>query len=98
MYSVNLKKDRVSLLRLSGYEGRQRIYTSNLCGSLVIKTIKRSVINIQHSMLEVRCSTFKAFSPPLEDSLFRLGGISYEVSYERFRAKEKTDIGYLKSS
>jgi hypothetical protein len=41
------------------------------CGSFVLKSIKRSVINIQRSMLDVRCSTFKAFSPPLEDSLFR---------------------------
>jgi NAD-dependent SIR2 family protein deacetylase len=61
------KKGKVSLLRLSGYEGRELIYTSNFdsaelvagCGSLVIKSIKRSVINIQHSMLDVRCSTFK---------------------------------------
>jgi hypothetical protein len=28
------------------------------CGSLVLKSIKRSVINIQHSMLDVRCSMF----------------------------------------
>ena len=48
------------------------------CGSFVLKSIKRSVINIGRSMLDVRCSTFKAFSPPLEDSLFRPGGVSYE--------------------
>ena len=41
------------------------------------KSIKRSVINIRRSMLDVRCSTFKAFSPPLLDSLFRPGRISY---------------------
>ncbi len=86
-YSVNLIKDSVSLLQRNGYEGRQRIYTSNLdsamsfdpeffnyelttegldkgCGSLVIKSIKRSVINIRRSMLGVRCSTFKAFRQP----------------------------------
>ena len=64
MYSVNLIKDSVSLLRRSGYESRQRFYNSNFCGSLAIKSIKRSVINIQCSMLGVRCSTFKAFRPP----------------------------------
>jgi len=66
----------------SGYEGRERIHSSKLCGSLVIKSIKRSVINIGCSMLDVRCSTFNAYSPPVEDSLFRIGVISYEVSYE----------------
>ncbi len=50
---------------------------------LFIKSIKRSVINIQRSMLGVRCSTFNAYSPTLEDSLFRPDGISYEVSYKR---------------
>ena len=34
------------------------------CGSLVLKSTKRSVINIRRSMLDVRCSTFKALSPP----------------------------------
>ena len=68
MYSINLIEDSVGLLRRSGYEGRELIYTSNFdsaelvagCGSLVIKSTKRSVINIQRSMLDVRCSTFKA--------------------------------------
>ena len=32
------------------------------CGSLVLKSIKRSVINIQRSMLDVRCSTFNLFT------------------------------------
>ena len=44
----------------------ERNYSSKLdsaelvagCGSFVIKSIKRSVINIQRSMLGVRCSTF----------------------------------------
>ncbi len=47
-----------------------------------VKSIKRSGINIRRSMLDVRCPTFKAFSLPLEDSLFGPGGISYEVSSE----------------
>ena len=47
----------------------KRIYSSKLCGSvfggsLVIKSIKRSVINIQRSMLNVRCSTFNLFTVP----------------------------------
>jgi hypothetical protein len=32
------------------------------CGSLVLKSIKRSVINIRRSMLDVRCSTFNLFA------------------------------------
>jgi len=35
-------------------------------------------VNIGRSMFDVRCSTFKAYSPPLEDSLFRPGGVSYK--------------------
>ena len=34
---------------------------SDLCGWFVLKSIKRSVINIQRSMLDVRCSTFNLF-------------------------------------
>ena len=34
------------------------------CDSLVVKSIKRSAIHIRRSMLDVRCSTFKAYSPP----------------------------------
>jgi hypothetical protein len=36
MYPVNLKKGRVSLLRRSSYEDRERIFTSNFFDSLVI--------------------------------------------------------------
>jgi hypothetical protein len=43
MYSVNLKKDCA-----------KRIYVSKFCDSLALKSIKRSVINIQRSMLDVQ--------------------------------------------
>jgi hypothetical protein len=32
-----------------------------VCGLLVLKSIKRSVINIGRSMFDVRCSTFNLF-------------------------------------
>jgi hypothetical protein len=47
------------------------------CDSLVLDSIKRSAINIRRSMLEVRCSTFKAYRPPLKDLLCRPGGVSH---------------------
>ncbi len=37
---------------------------SIFCGSLVLKSIKRSVINIRRSMLGVRCSTFNLIFVP----------------------------------
>ena len=71
MSSVNLKKTEQSkstLWNLSALGG--------FCGSLVLRSIKRSVINIGCSMFDVRCSIF---------SLFRPGEISYEVSaYQLF--------------
>ena len=44
-----------------GSESTFRILSAEggFCDPLVIKPIKRSVINIQRSMLDVRCSTFK---------------------------------------
>ena len=104
MYSVNLIKDSVSLLGRSGYEARQRINNSNfdsamldaVCGSLVIKSIKRSLRLVgvvaptprrASSIFDVRCWAFDVRRSRLlirlEDSLFQIGGISYEVSYKR---------------
>jgi len=47
MYSVNFKKKLY-----------KAIYSSKLCGLLVLESVKRSVINIRNSMLDVRCWTF----------------------------------------
>jgi hypothetical protein len=38
------------------------------CGSLVLKSIKRSVINIGRWMLDVQCSTFNLFTVPARRS------------------------------
>jgi hypothetical protein len=43
-----------------------------LCGWLVLKSTKRSVINIQRSMLDVRCSTFNLFTIPARRSLIQV--------------------------
>ena len=84
MYSVNFKKTEQAYSAKEAMKAKSESTFRNLsafggfCGSLVLKSIKRSVINIQCSMLDVRCSTFNAYSPPVEDSLFRPGGVSYE--------------------
>jgi hypothetical protein len=44
---------------------------SVFCGSLVLKSIKRSVINIERSILDVRCSTFNLFAVPARRNLIR---------------------------
>jgi hypothetical protein len=78
MYSVNLKKDWAtrgacaSGLEAYGLEAlRERSYPSKFCGSLVLKSIKRSVINIGRSMFDVRCSTFNLFTVPARWSFIR---------------------------
>ena len=66
MNSVNLKKTEQSettLRNLSAFGG--------FCDSLVLKSIKRSVINIGRSMLDVRCSTFNLFTIPVSRNLMR---------------------------
>jgi len=59
------------------------------CRSLVVKSIKRSVINIQRSMLGVRCSTFKSFSPP--------GGFTAPARRDLIRSfiKDVEEKGYV---
>ncbi len=61
MNSVNLKKKNEQHAAQAPAL-RERIYPSKFCGSLVLKSIKRSVINIRCSMLDVRCSTFNLFT------------------------------------
>jgi hypothetical protein len=66
MYAANFKKteqNESTFRNLSAFGG--------FCGSLDLKPIKRSAFNIRRSMLDVRCSTFKTYSPPLQDSLFQ---------------------------
>jgi hypothetical protein len=48
-----------------------QIYSSKFCGSLIIKSIKRSVINIRPSMLDVRCSTFNLLTVPARQYFIR---------------------------
>jgi len=70
MYSVDLKKTEQHATQALAL--RERSYPSKFdstelvagCGSLVLKSIKRSVINIGRSMLDVRCSTFNLFTVP----------------------------------
>jgi hypothetical protein len=67
MNSVDLKKTEQHAAQAPAL--RERIYLSKFygsvfCGSLVLKQIKRSVINIRRSMLDVRCSTFNLFTVP----------------------------------
>ena len=38
------------------------------CDSLVLDSIKHGTINIRHSMLDVRCSTFNLFAVPASRS------------------------------
>jgi hypothetical protein len=67
----------VSLREAYGLEAlRERIYPSKFygsvfCDSLVLKQIKRSVINIRRSMLGVRCSTFNLFAVQARRSFTR---------------------------
>jgi hypothetical protein len=77
MYSVILKIRLSNTLRArhasAGAAGasalHKRIHPSKFdsaehvagCGSLVLKSIKRSVIKIGRSMFDVRCSTFNLF-------------------------------------
>ena len=52
------KKNRASLLDRSRDESLQRIYFMKFCRVYIFKSIKRSVIHIRCSMLDVRCSMF----------------------------------------
>jgi hypothetical protein len=55
-----LRHSTFDILRFCGslFSG-SAVFRSRLkCNSLVLKSIKRSVINIRRSMLDVRCSTF----------------------------------------
>ena len=129
MYSVNLKKDSVSLLRRSSYEGRQRIYTSNFdsaesfdpeffnyesfdleltterltteglvagCGSLVIKSIKRSLRLVgvvaptprrASSIFNVRCWTFDVRRSRLLVRLWRIHCSGQAESHTKFHIR-----------
>jgi hypothetical protein len=90
MYSVNLKKGCAKQNHPSRFDSAEsfdpeffnpELTTEGLVAgwvSLVLDSIKRSAINIRRSMLDVRCSMFKAYSPPLEDSLCRPGRISHK--------------------
>ncbi len=75
MNSVNLKKTEqaysAEMAMKAGSESTLRnstvqysaVFRSRLQrDSLVLKQIKRSVINIRRSMLDVRCSTFNLFT------------------------------------
>jgi hypothetical protein len=62
MYSVDLKKTEQHATQALAL--RERSYPSKFCGSFVLKSIKRSVINIGRWMLDVRCSTFNLFTVP----------------------------------
>ena len=53
MYSVDYKKGCA-----------KQNHPLRFCESVVLDSIKRSANNIRRSMLDVRCSTFKAYSPP----------------------------------
>jgi len=50
---------------------------------LVLKSIKRSVINIQRSMLDVRCSTFNLFTVSVSLIISKPCHFGV-VSYKRF--------------
>ena len=88
MYSVNLKEGFASLLRRTrglGRPGASLPFETCLWvdyRSLVhLFSVIRLFLNPKSaapSIFNVRCSTFKAYSPPLEDLLFRPGGVSYE--------------------
>ena len=97
MNSVNLRKRLSNIRRThrasAGAAGapalHERIYTSKLSvfrsrlqsGSLVLKSIKRSVINIGRSMLDVGRSMLDVGRSMFNlFSLFRPGGVSYESS------------------
>jgi hypothetical protein len=64
LYSVNFEKTeqhaaQAPALRERIHDSKFPVFRSRLQrDSLVLKSIKRSVINIRRSMLKVRCSTF----------------------------------------
>jgi hypothetical protein len=69
MYSANLKKrldnTRRKRLRCTSESTLRNLSASGrFCDSLVLKSMKRSVINIGRSMLDVRCSMFNLFTVP----------------------------------
>jgi hypothetical protein len=74
MYSGDLKKTEQHAAQAPALH--ERSYSSKFdstelvagCGSLVLKSIKRSVINIGRSMLDVQCSTFNLFTVPARRS------------------------------
>ena len=77
MYSVNLKK-RLSKSTSPDWLRRPRANMlfetfppGGICGSLVLRSIKRSVVNIQRSMFDVRCSTFSQLAVPTRRNLIR---------------------------
>jgi len=71
MYSVDYKKGCA-----------KQNHPLRFCESVVLDSIKRSANNIRRSMLDVRCSTFKAYSPP--------GGFAVPASQSFIRAPPLT--------
>ena len=50
------------------------------CGSLFLKSIKRSVVNIRRSMLGVRCSTFNLFTAPVRRNFIRAAPLAKKTA------------------
>ena len=72
--SISLPFDRLRHRARRGELFGPEVITEGLvagCSSLILKSIKRSVINIQRSMLDVRCSTFNLFTVPARRNLIR---------------------------
>ena len=97
MYSVNFKKN-TEQHAAQAPALHERIYSWKFdsaelvagCGLLVLKSIKRSVINIQRSMLDVRCSTFNLFTVSASLTIKKPCHFGV-VSYERFRVQRKSE-------
>jgi len=60
--------------------GEFDIHYSKFCGSLVLNSIKRSVINIQSSMLGVRCLTFNLITVPGSGSFIRAAPLAKKAA------------------
>ena len=97
MNSANLIKDWAKRIYPSKFDSAESLGPESFnpelttegpvagCDSLVLKSVKRSVINIQRSMLDVRCSTFNLFAVTARWSFMRPPPVAASVQSDRKR-------------
>ncbi len=76
--SIQLPSTSSGLEHIEGSSSQAAVFRSRLQrDSLVLKQIKRSVINIRRSMLDVRCSTFNLFTVQARRSFIQ--GVRFQL-------------------